>query len=235
MSNSKQTYKIYPSNERGQANHGWLKSKHTFSFADYYNPHCIGFRTLKVINQDVVAPLGGFATHAHKDMEIFSYVLEGELAHKDSLGNERILKPGEVQLMSAGSGITHSEFNPSDTKILHFLQIWILPNQNELQPSYSEWKQGDDKAKSLLISPCGSKGSATINQDAYVYRIKMNKDEIISHELNKNRGAWFQLIAGSVTICNEVIHAGDAFSTETDGILEIKANETVEGLLFDLA
>lgn len=227
-------YNIRRSNDRGFADHGWLKSYHTFSFADYYDPGYMGFKTLRVINQDVVAPSKGFATHPHKNMEIFSYILEGALAHKDSLGNECILKPGDIQLMSAGSGITHSEYNPSDTDPLHLLQIWILPKQEELTPSYSEWKWHDSASKILLISPDGKDGSATINQDAYVYRIKMQKGDCITHDFSIGRGMWFQLISGKAAICNESIAEGDAFSTEQPGEIEIKADEAIEGLLFDL-
>lgn len=228
-------YQIRRSQDRGYADNGWLKSHHTFSFAGYYDPDHMIFRTLRVINQDTVAPSGGFGTHPHQDMEIFSYVLKGELAHKDSMGNERILKPREVQLMSAGTGITHSEFNPSSTHSLHFLQIWILPNQNGLTPSYSDWEWQDDGIKSLLISPDGVDGSALIHQDAYIYRVSMKKGDVLTHDLLKSRGLWFQLISGEATIHNESICAGDAFSTESSGTLEIEANETLEALLFDLA
>jgi uncharacterized cupin superfamily protein len=162
--------------DRGQADHGWLKSQHTFSFADYYDPQYMGFRSLRVINEDRVEPGHGFGTHPHRDMEIFSYVLEGALAHKDSLGNGRTLKPGRIQLMSAGRGVTHSEFNPSRGEGLHFLQIWIQPREQGLTPSYTEWHpkaDNDSDPKVLVISPDGRDGSATIHQDAEVYRLRL--------------------------------------------------------------
>jgi quercetin 2,3-dioxygenase len=159
-------------NERGHADHGWLNTHHTFSFADYYDPVHMGFRSLRVINDDRVAPGQGFGTHPHRDMEIFSYVLEGTLEHKDSMGNGSQLKPGQIQLMSAGQGITHSDFNPSPRERLHFLQIWIEPRQRGLTPSYTEWHPKAEEAqaaKVLVISPDGRDGSATIHQDADIY------------------------------------------------------------------
>ena len=164
------------SHERGHAQHGWLDSFHSFSFADYYDPGHMGFRSLRVINQDVIAPGAGFPTHPHRDMEIFSYILCGALAHQDSMGNGRTLKPGQIQLMSAGTGVTHSEFNPSPTETASFLQIWIRPRVHGLPPSYTEWhpKPEHDRAeKVLVISGDGRDGSATIQQDADVYRIRL--------------------------------------------------------------
>ncbi|WP_269537323.1 pirin family protein [Cerasicoccus fimbriatus] len=225
---------IRRSQQRGHADHGWLKSWHTFSFASYYDPAFMGFRSLRVINQDIVAPGGGFPTHPHRDMEIFSYVLQGEMAHKDSMGNERTLRPGDVQLMSAGTGITHSEFNPSSENPLHLLQIWIQPAQRGLTPSYSDWESRRDAAKSLLISPDGREDSAVIHQDAYVYRVKLAAGESLSHEVAPGRGAWFQLISGQAQLGDATLNPGDAFATEASGALTITANEAIEGLLFDL-
>lgn len=225
------------SNERGHANHGWLDSYHTFSFADYYDPAHMGFRSLRVINQDVIAPGAGFPTHPHRDMEIFSYILYGALAHKDSMGNGRTLLPGQIQLMSAGKGVTHSEFNPSKTEAGSLLQIWILPRERGLSPSYTEWhpdpaKENDPKV--LVISPDGREGSATIQQDADIYRVRLHDGESISHDVRSGHGVWFQLIKGDVTSIGVSITAGDALSTEDTGTLTLTAKGEVEGLLFDL-
>ena len=224
--------------ERGHANHGWLDSYHTFSFADYYDPAHMGFRSLRVINQDKVAPGAGFPTHPHRDMEIFSYVVSGAIAHKDSMGNGRELRPGQIQLMSAGSGVTHSEFNPSKTDPLHLLQIWILPEARGLTPSYTEWhpKPGsDDGSKVLVISPDGREDSAVIHQDAYVYRVRLKAGESISHDLAAGRGFWLQVIKGGVVSGETRLDAGDSLSTETAGTIGFTATEDSEALLFDLA
>lgn len=229
---------VRPSDERGKANHGWLNSKHTFSFGSYYDPDHMGFRSLRVINQDRVAPQGGFPTHPHRDMEIFSYVLEGSLQHRDSLGNGRVLKPGQIQLMSAGSGVTHSEFNPSDTEPLHFLQIWIKPAQGGIEPGYSEWHpraEQDAEKKTVVISPDGRDGSARIHQDAEVYRIRLSEGDSVSHTNRAGRGLWLQLISGELEVNGTRIEAGDAVSTEQAGELQINALASAEALLFDLA
>lgn len=229
---------IRKSNERGHADHGWLDSFHTFSFADYYDPNHMGFRSLRVINQDRIAPGGGFPTHPHRDMEIFSYLVEGALAHKDSLGNGRTLKPGQIQLMSAGKGVLHSEFNPSDSELAHLLQIWIQPNQRSLTPSYTEWHPDPGKEKEpkvLVISPDGREESATIHQDAQVYRVRLDVNQSTTHDLRAGRGAWFQLIRGNASMDGVALEPGDAASTEDAGTLTIKATSDAEGLLFDLA
>ena len=225
------------SEERGHANHGWLDSYHTFSFADYYDPAHMGFRSLRVINQDRIAPRGGFPTHPHRDMEIFSVLVEGALAHQDSMGNGRILKPGQIQLMSAGRGVQHSEFNPSDRELSHLLQIWIQPNQRGLTPSYTEWhpdpaKESDPKV--LVISPDGREGSATIHQDAVIYRVRLAPGASITHDLAAQRGVWFQLIKGNVSINGAGLKPGDAVSSEEAGQLDITGGTEAEGLLFDL-
>lgn len=224
-------------NERGHADHGWLDSRHSFSFAEYYDPAHSGFRSLRVINDDRVAPGQGFGTHPHRDMEIFSYVLEGALAHKDSLGNTRVLKPGQVQLMSAGRGVTHSEFNPSRTEPAHFLQIWIRPREQGLVPSYTEWHPAAghvDAAKVLLISPDGRDGSATIHQDADVYRLRLKAGETVTHDLRSGRGAWLQVAAGALTFNGVELATGDGASIETAGKLTFTATRPVEAILFDL-
>lgn len=229
--------RVRRSADRGHARHGWLDSRHTFSFADYFDPEHMGFRSLRVINQDRVVPGAGFPTHPHRDMEIFSYVLEGALQHKDSLGNGRVLAPGEIQLMSAGRGVTHSEFNPSREHGLHFLQIWIEPAIEGLAPSYTEWKprpEHADARKVLLISPDGRESSATIHQDAFVYRVRLAAGETIEHELASGRGAWLQLIRGRARLAGTELAAGDGASTEDAGRLALTASEPLEALLFDL-
>lgn len=229
---------IRRSAERGHANHGWLDSYHTFSFANYYDPAHMGFRSLRVINQDIVAPGAGFPTHPHREMEIFSYVVSGTIAHKDSMGNGRELKPGQIQLMSAGTGVTHSEFNPSRTEPLHLLQIWIQPNKNRLQPSYTEWHpsaDSDNDPKVLVISADGRENSATIHQDADVYRVRIKAGESVSHDLTNGRGLWLQLIKGQITTDEVTLLPGDAASTETPGTVVFTASDDAEALLFDLA
>lgn len=229
---------IRRSEERGFADHGWLRSHHTFSFAGYYDPRFMGFRSLRVINEDFVVPGAGFPTHPHRDMEIFSYVVEGSLEHKDSMGNGRVLRPGQIQLMSAGSGVTHSEFNPSASEALHLLQIWIQPGTRGLRPGYTEWHpspSSDSSNKVLVISPDGRDDSALIHQKAEVYRVRLGAGETVNHELQSGRGLWFQLIRGSVQGHGASLGAGDAASTEEPGTLTLSASEPAEGLLFDLA
>jgi len=228
---------IRKSSDRGHADHGWLDSRHTFSFADYYDPAHMGFRSLRVINEDRVAPGGGFPSHPHRDMEIFSYVVGGTLEHKDSMGNGRQLKPGQIQLMSAGSGVTHSEFNPSRGEPAHFLQIWIKPRAQGLSPSYTEWHpapESEQAAKVLVISPDGRENSATIQQDADIYRVRLKAGETLAHDLKPGRGLWLQLISGTLNADGSVLEAGDAACTESAGSFEITATENAEALLFDL-
>lgn len=228
---------VRKSNERGQANHGWLDSRFSFSFADYYDPKHMHFRTLRVINEDRIAPGGGFPEHPHRDMEIFSYVLEGALEHKDSLGNGRVLLPGQIQLMSTGSGVTHSEFNPSQKETTHMLQLWIFPNARNLQPSYTEWHPQPDHAdqpKVLVISPDGREDSAVIHQDADIYRIKLKAGQQTTHDLKAGRSAWLQLARGAVTLNGVELNAGDAANAEDAGRLTINATKDAEAILFDL-
>lgn len=232
------TLRIRRANERGHANHGWLESRHTFSFADYYDPEQMGFRSLRVINDDRVAPRGGFPTHPHRDMEIFSYVLAGRLAHQDSLGNHRELKPGEIQLMRAGSGVTHSEFNPSATEEARFLQIWITPAERGLKPAYTDWTPAatsPDTAKMLVISNDGRDGSAHIAQDAAVYLIRGGGGATIPHHLADGRGLWLHVIRGTATLAGNLLQPGDAASLEEPGLVDIQAgSDGLEALLFDL-
>lgn len=238
MKTKTSNFTVRRSAERGHANHGWLDTYHTFSFADYYDPAHMGFRSLRVINQDRVAPGAGFPTHPHRDMEIFSYVVSGAIAHQDSMGNGRELLPGQIQLMSAGSGVTHSEFNPSKTEPLELLQIWIQPHTRSLTPSYTEWHPSPDsesQSKVLVISPDGRDGSATIHQDADIYRVRLKKGEAVSHDLAAGRGLWLQLIKGSLTSGETALEPGDAASSETEGVVEFTATEDAEALLFDLA
>ncbi len=225
------------SEARGHADHGWLKARHSFSFANYYDPAHMGFRSLRVINQDIITPGAGFPTHPHEDMEIFSYILWGALEHKDSMGNGRVLRPGQIQLMSAGSGVTHSEFNPSKTEGASLLQIWIKPKQRGLKPSYTEWHPNpaqENESKVLVISPDGREGSATIHQDADIYRIRLTKGQSTAHLVKPGRGAWLQLIKGHVSLNEATLAPGDAASTEDAGTLTLTATEDAEALLFDL-
>ena len=229
---------IRRSEERGHANHGWLDSYHTFSFANYYDPAHMGFRSLRVINQDRVEPGRGFPTHPHRDMEIFSYILEGAIAHRDSMGNGRELLPGEIQLMSAGTGVTHSEFNPRDDERLHLLQIWIEPAQQGLTPSYTEWRPSDaarDGKDVVVISPDGRDGSAVIHQDAVVRRLRLEAGDEVTHEVQPGRGAWLQLIDGALEANDQQLEPGDGASTEQPGPLTVRATAPSEALLFDLA
>ena len=223
--------------ERGLADHGWLRSRHSFSFADYYDPSQMGFRSLRVLNDDIVAAGRGFPEHPHRDMEIFSYVLEGALAHRDSLGNERILTPGQIQLMSAGTGVRHSEFNPSATESTHFLQIWIQPREHGLKPSYTEWHPSPrhaDEPKVLVISPDGREGSACIQQDAEIFRILLEPGQSVQHEVREGRGIWLQIAEGSVVVNGITLATGDAAATEKSGTLTLTANSRTNALLFDL-
>lgn len=230
---------VRQANDRGHAQHGWLDSQHTFSFGHYVDPDHMGFRSLRVINQDRVVPGAGFPKHPHRDMEIFSYVLEGALSHEDSMGNGRKLTPGQIQLMSAGSGVTHSEFNPSKSDPLHFLQIWIQPREKGLEPNYTEWHPGeasDSQSKALVISADGRDQSAKIQQDAEVYRVRLEPGESISHKLEDGRGLWLQVISGFVALNESDLRPGDGASSEEAGEFTLTADpETpVEALLFDL-
>jgi redox-sensitive bicupin YhaK (pirin superfamily) len=228
---------VRPAQARGVADFGWLDSRHSFSFGEYYDPAHMGFRSLRVINEDRVAGGGGFPTHPHRDMEIFSYVLEGRLEHRDSLGNGRVLAPGQVQLMSAGRGVTHSEFNPSPTQTAHFLQIWIQPSARGLTPSYTEWHPDPARANDPLvrvISPDGREGSAVIHQDAHVFRVRLAAGQGLNYALAPGRGAWVQVLRGGLTLNGTPLSAGDGASVEAEGALALVATDAAEALLFDL-
>ncbi|HEX8266069.1 MAG TPA: pirin family protein [Pyrinomonadaceae bacterium] len=230
---------VIRANQRGHADHGWLNTYHTFSFADYYNPGMMGFRALRVINEDRVTPGQGFGTHGHADMEILSYVVEGAIAHKDSTGGEEVLRPNEWQRMTAGTGIRHSEYNPSKTDKLHFYQIWILPEKEDLKPGY-EQKMFAPEEKSgklkLVASGDARDGSLKINQDVSVYNSVLNAGEAVSYELAENRYAWLQVVKGKLEINGETLNASDGTAISQEDLLKIKAleNET-EFILFDLA
>ena len=227
---------IRRSNERGYADHGWLRSRHTFSFADYYDPAHMGFRSLRVINEDHIAPGAGFPTHPHRDMEIFSYIVSGVLEHRDSMGNRRQLLPGQIQLMRAGKGVTHSEFNPSPSEQVHLLQIWIQPRESGLTPAYTEWVPSTETQRSgkvLVISPDGREGSALIEQDVRVYLVRLRDGETLVHDLAEGHGMWLQLVKGAVETSAGRLDAGDALGSEQAGGFLAQACGMVEALLFD--
>jgi redox-sensitive bicupin YhaK (pirin superfamily) len=224
--------------DRGYADHGWLRSFHTFSFADYHDPAHMGFGALRVINEDRVQPGAGFGTHGHRDMEIISYVLDGALEHKDSMGNGSVIRPGDVQRMSAGRGVLHSEFNPSDESVVHFLQIWIEPNLRGISPSYEE-RRFDASAKrgrlKLIASPDGRDGSVTIHQDASVYAALLDGSERATHSLATGRRAYVHVARGRVTVNSQPLEAGDALKATETGTLVFENAHRAEVLLFDLA
>jgi redox-sensitive bicupin YhaK (pirin superfamily) len=230
--------KIRRADERGHANHGWLDTYHTFSFGNYYDPRFMGFRSLRVINEDKVLAGQGFGTHGHRDMEIISYVVSGALAHKDSTGGEEILRPHEVQRMTAGTGIRHSEFNPLKDEDVHFLQIWILPEEENLTPGYEQTLFSPESKKGklkLVASRAGTDGSVKINQDVALYASILDKTEEVSHELAENRHGWIQVIKGSLEINGEFLNASDGAAISDESLLKIKALEDeTEFLLFDL-
>ena len=224
--------------ERGLADHGWLRSFHTFSFAGYYDPAHMGFGSLRVINEDQVAPGKGFGTHGHQNMEIISYVLDGALEHKDNMGNGSVIRPGDVQRMSAGTGVMHSEFNPSPSEFVHFLQIWILPDVDGIAPSYEQKHfppaQMDGQLR-LLVSPDGRDGSITLHQNAFVYASRLNGSVTLQHPLGGKRRAYVHLAKGSVTINGERQMAGDALAITGEAVVDFQAGDHAEVLLFDLA
>jgi redox-sensitive bicupin YhaK (pirin superfamily) len=223
--------------ERGHANHGWLDTYHTFSFADYYDPAQLGFRPLRVINEDRIAPGMGFGMHGHRDMEIVTYVLEGELEHKDSLGNGEVLRPGEFQRMSAGTGVRHSEFNPSSVSPVHLYQIWLLPEAKGLTPSYEQkfFDASEKRGKLRLVaSPDGAEGSLAIHQDARIYLALLGPGEAVTHALADGRHAWLQVLRGSVSAGGNSLEAGDGLAVSDERSLTISGARAAEVMLFDL-
>jgi redox-sensitive bicupin YhaK (pirin superfamily) len=229
---------VRPSEARGRANFGWLDSRHSFSFGQYFDPAHMGFRDLRVINEDRVSPEGGFPPHSHRDMEIISYVLEGALEHKDSLGNGAAIRPGEVQRMSAGSGITHSEYNPSKDAPVHFLQIWILPESKNVAPGYEQrsYSSAERQGRLKLVgSRDGREGSVTIHQDVALYAGLLGKGDRVKHALAPGRHAWLQLVRGAVSANGQSLRAGDGAGISEETKVEIVADEPAEILLFDLA
>ena len=223
--------------ERGRANFGWLDSRHTFSFGNYHDPEHMGFGPLRVINDDRVAPGGGFPTHPHADMEIVTYVLDGALAHEDSLGTGSAIRPGDVQRMSAGTGIRHSEFNASRTEPVHFLQIWIFPERRGLVPSYEQksFGGGADVGRLRLIgSRSGRDGSLTIHQEVDLYAARLSRGDAVSHALDEQRLAWVQVARGEVNLNGEKLMAGDGVATTEPGTLTLEAAADAEVLLFDM-
>jgi redox-sensitive bicupin YhaK (pirin superfamily) len=228
--------KIRRAQDRGQANHGWLKSAHTFSFADYFDPQFMGFGNLRVINEDYVAANSGFPTHGHKDMEIVTYVTEGILEHKDTLGNSEQIKPGELQRMSAGTGIRHSEYNPSTNQTTRLFQIWILPDKPNYPPSYEQKDFSAEFAKEsikLVVSNDGRLGSLKINQNVDLYIGKSSKIDY-KFEIQKNRKIWLQMIAGTLSVNDVLVTESDALAIESEALLHLKSDQPNEFMLFDL-
>jgi hypothetical protein len=237
-----QKYTIRRSNERGPANHGWLKSMHTFSFANYHDPKHMGFRALRVINEDRIEGGTGFGAHPHRDMEIISYVVKGGLQHQDSMGTKAVILPGEVQRMSAGTGVTHAEMNAFTDQETHFFQIWVLPKVGGGAPAYGQKSFADDLASKklvLVISPDAREGSIGIQQDMDMYISRLAAGADLDFKLRADRGAWVQVVRGDVEVNGEVLHAGDAISLEnfdsSATSLKLLAKSAAEVLLFDLA
>lgn len=229
---------LRPAAKRGRTQIEWLDSRHTFSFGDYQDPGQMGFRALRVINDDRVAPAGGFGMHGHRDMEIITYVLEGALAHRDSLGTGEVIRRDDVQRMTAGTGIRHSEFNPSQTESVHFLQIWLLPERSGLQPGYEQknFSEAEKQGRLRLIaSPHGADGALTIRQDVELFASVLGPNERVTHELRDGRSAWVQVARGNVELNGRVLAEGDGAAVVNEKQLELMSREGVEFLLFDLA
>jgi len=229
---------IRRSQERGHANHGWLDTHYTFSFSDYYDPEHVHFRTLRVINDDRVAGGGGFPMQPHRDMEIVTYVLEGGLEHRDSMGNGSVIRPGDVQRMSAGTGVTHSEFNASKTEPVHLLQIWMFPERKGIKPSYEQkmFSEADKRSRLRLVaSPDGRDGSVTIHQDNELYATVLRKGDQVRNELKPERHAWVQVARGSVKLNGQELAEGDGAAISEEKAIELTGVKDAEVLLFDLA
>lgn len=222
------------SHERGHANHGWLDSYHTFSFADYYDPKHIHFSHLRVINDDYIAPTMGFGMHPHSDMEILTYVLSGRVAHKDSMGNTTEVKAGEFQIMSAGTGIYHSEFNPDENEVLHLYQIWIIPNQKGITPRYDQGAFPAKDGATLILSPDAEAGSFKVYQDMKLWRYQFSQKTGEKLPLDPHRSYWLQMVKGEITVNGEKLSGADAVGIRAERELQIESGENVEFLLFDL-
>jgi len=228
---------VRPSSDRGHANHGWLDSYHTFSFADYHDPAHMGFLDLRVINEDMIEGASGFPTHGHKDMEIITYMVQGALAHKDSTGGEGVIKRGDVQTMTAGQGVRHSEFNASQTEAARLLQIWVLPQTENLTPTYAQANFTDEEKRNvlrLLVAPKGKSDGLTINQDAFLYASLLDAGKSVTHDIKKGRAAWIQLVDGALSVNGIEMKTGDGAMAEDVGNLEVTATTNSEFLLFDL-
>lgn len=227
---------IRKADERGHASHGWLDSYHTFSFADYHDPQWMGFRSLRVINDDLVMPGMGFGTHPHRDMEIITYILSGALEHKDSMGNGRIIRAGEVQYMAAGSGVQHSEFNPSDEEAVRLLQIWIRPDTKGVTPRYAEKSLANAAtgALHLVASKTGRNGSIAIHQDTDLWLAKLEAGQGVNHSLASGRHAWVHVAEGEVSLNGRTLAGGDAAALSEETALEFHATKPAQVLLFDL-
>ena len=226
------------SEDRGHADHGWLKSHHTFSFAGYHDPDHMNFRTLRVMNEDRVAPGQGFGTHAHDNMEIVSYVLEGELEHKDSMGNGEVLRPGEFQRISAGTGITHSEFNPSEDNPTHFYQIWLIPETRGLAPSYEQKAFDPEKRQDqlqLVASPTGEQESIQIHQDVRIFLSDLTGENEVTYPIPSGRHLWVQVLRGSAGVNGEVLNTSDAAALSDESQLVLNTETSAEIMIFDLA
>jgi quercetin 2,3-dioxygenase len=229
---------VRPANHRGRSKTGWLDSQHTFSFADYYDASHMGFGALRVINDDRVSASSGFGAHPHRDMEIISYVLSGALGHKDSMGNGSTIRPGDVQRMSAGTGVVHSEWNHSKTEPVHFLQIWIIPSQRNLAPGYEQRSFASEALRDqlrLVASPDGRDGSVTIHQDATLYVTKLSPGHDVTHALAPGRRAWIQVASGEVSLNETALGEGDGAAVTDEAQLAIRATRDAEVLVFDLA
>lgn len=229
--------RIRKADERGHFDHGWLNTYHTFSFADYYDPEHKSFRSLRVMNDDRVAPGSGFGMHGHRDMEIVTYMLEGSLEHKDSLGTGSVIRAGELQRMTAGTGVQHSEFNPSPDKWAHLYQIWLLPERKGLEPGYEQLSVGAGQPDQLRLvaSREGGAGTLTIHQDARIYLASLKAGDPIRHEIPEGRHAWLQVLRGNVRVDESPLRAGDGLAVSEERSLQVTAGESAEILLFDLA
>ena len=231
-------YTVRRSDQRGHADHGWLDSRHTFSFADYYDPAHMGFRSLRVINEDHVAPGRGFGAHPHRDMEILTYVVSGAVQHADSMGNRAVVRPGEIQRMTAGTGVTHSEVNPSPAEDLHLLQIWIQPDRHGYEPGYEQVSYAARDRNGRLVQLAAREpadGAVKIHQDVALYAAALERGASVAHDVAPGRHAWLQVVEGDVEVAGNTLHAGDGLAVSDESRVTINGVEPAEILLFDLA